>query len=249
MESGSTTNDILLSLAMAAAAFLYTAVGHGGASAYLALMLLWKTGTDEAKTAALTLNLAAAGLTTTLRWLKTTPRFDMLLPLLAGSVPAAWIGARTALPASLFELLAAVTLLYAAIRLVLPLKTVHDTTKTFPVWAFVLTGAVIGWFSGLLGIGGGIFLSPVLLLFRLATLTETALVSALFIVINSATGLVALLPNPVFPAGIVFMIPAVMLGGWLGTRYALALKNPQPLRTLLALALFIAAVKLFLKHY
>ena len=145
------------------AAVLYTSVGHAGASGYLAAMAFCGLALEQMKPAALALNLLAA--TPTVVQFVAAGHFDrrLFLPLVAGSVPLAFVGGLGTLPPHLYKPVLATALLLAALRL--GWKLGRDVaSRNLPVWGAVLLGGGIGYLSGLTGVGGGIYLTPVLLL-------------------------------------------------------------------------------------
>lgn len=227
------------------AAFLYTSVGHGGASAYLGILALEGFAPGVARFFALVLNLVASGTTASFRWKSEQPNFSILFPLLAVSVPAAFFGATFTLGITAFKVLAAVTLLYSAIRLTLTAtENERSPVRELALWQLIVAGTAIGFVSGLIGIGGGIFLSPLLLFTQAATFRQTGLLSALFIFANSAAGLLGA-SRPVFDyALLLLLLGSVAAGGISGTLYSFNPKRKTVIRRFLALALGIAGLKI-----
>jgi uncharacterized membrane protein YfcA len=157
----------------------------------------------------------------------------------------AFIGARIPLTDSTYKQILGACLILAVIRMLVSLK--DGTSRNLPALIGVLTGAVIGLLSGMIGIGGGIILSPLLLLFRWASLKEAAAVSALFIFVNSVSGLAGLKTwIPLDQNQMVFWLAASLLGGFLGARWGAAIASNQKVKWILALVLLIASVKLWL---
>ena len=228
-------------------AALYTSVGHGGASGYLALMSLTGTPHQTMAGTALVLNLCAAGTAWAMftsaghgaRWL--------LWPFVAGSVPAAIIGGWMPVKASVYEWCLAAALLAAAVRLVI-IRSGEQYRGAFAPpasWLSGIVGAGIGWLSGIVGVGGGIFLSPLMLLCRWADAKQTAAASAGFIVLNSLAGLGGRLAAGTLrvDASLPSLAVAVLLGGGIGS-YTGAYRWPHTtLRRVLALVLVVAAAK------
>ncbi|HZI66936.1 MAG TPA: sulfite exporter TauE/SafE family protein, partial [Thermoanaerobaculia bacterium] len=169
-------------------AVLYSSVGHGGASAYLAVMALFGIPPQVMKPAALVMNLGVAG-AGTLRFSKASlVPWRLLMPLCAGSMPAAYLGGLIELPTRSHRILLGAVLLAAAVRLAMRLPA-KDLRPPPPVLALVAVGVLFGFVAGLTGVGGGIFLSPLLILARWEETRKTAGASAFFILVNSAAGL------------------------------------------------------------
>src|SRR3990167_6099084 len=170
---------------------LYSSVGHGGASGYLAAMALFDVSASLMKPAALTMNILVAGLVFARLWRAGFFNARLFWPFALGSIPLAFLGGAIQLHERAYQYLVAVALLVAAWRLLL---TNHEPpTRAAPPIGFAFpVGASLGFVSGLTGVGGGIFLSPLLLFLRWANMRTTAAVSAAFILINSVAGLAGL---------------------------------------------------------
>ncbi len=231
------------------ASLLYSSVGHGGASAYIAILALFGKSGDEISTLALLLNLAVAGQAAFYFHKAGNFKFSLLLPWLAGSVPASFLGGLTHVSPKLFSGLLAMALLFAAFRLFLnpSLQAKEKQTPYYPFFACA-GGALIGFLSGIVGVGGGIFLSPLLLLLGLADAKTTASVSSVFIVANSLSGLFGRWSRGVAVPDIIFLVlPAVLAGGFFGSRMGAKKFSPVLLNRLLAVVLLVAALKLIQK--
>ena len=234
----------LLGVLVFVSAVLYSSVGHGGASAYLAVMAFFGIPPQVMKPAALVMNLGVAG-AGTIRFssAKLVP-WRLLLPLCAGSVPAAYAGGLIELPTRSHRVLLGAVLLVAAVRLAMRLRTDAPRPPP-PALALVGTGVVFGLVAGLTGVGGGIFLSPLLILARWEETRKTAGASAFFILVNSAAGLAGHLAGggSVPPAALPLTAVALaggLLGSWLGARRLV----PVTLRRILAAVLLVAGTKL-----
>jgi uncharacterized membrane protein YfcA len=238
-------SELALSLCIFAAALLYSSVGHGGASAYLAAMALFSVAPETMRPASLTLNIFVATIGTIRFYRAGCFSWSILLPFAIASVPAAFIGGWLTLPGRAYKIVVGIVLLMAAVRFVW--KPVADTSKPIPLPIALISGAAIGLLSGLTGTGGGIFLSPLLLVMGWAETKQSSGVCAAFILVNSIAGIVGLLIKPVtFPAMLPYWVVAAAVGGLIGSGLgATRLANPT-LRRLLAVVLVIAGMKLIL---
>jgi uncharacterized protein len=238
--------EYLFLLALLIVAFLYSSVGHGGASGYLAIMALFGTQPELMKSSALILNLFVAGLAFIAYYKAGYFRLKLLLPFILGSIPMSFIGAKMNIDPHIYKVLLGICLSFAVFRLFLKNASVKEPGSIAFIWA-MLIGAVIGFFSGMIGIGGGIILSPLLILFGWANLKETAAVSAMFILLNSVSGLAGLLSNgiqlnPEIYSWIVTGIVGAVLGSYMGSfKFGF-----QKLQYILASVLIFAVVKLFI---
>lgn len=234
-----------LGIAFFAASALYASVGHGGASAYLAVMGLCGMAPVEMKPIALVLNIAVS----TVAFLHFTQaghfKSALFWPLVVASVPAAFLGGWLQAPDAVFKLVLATALIVGAWRLV-----VAATDSAEPIcharWpALLAIGGGIGWISGLIGIGGGIFLTPLLVIFRWAPAKTAAALSAAFIAANSCSGITGfMLKGGHIPSLAWLLLPCVLIGGWLGSRWGSGRAPAIALRRTLAAVLVIAAAKI-----
>jgi uncharacterized membrane protein YfcA len=232
--------------AIAAAAALYSSVGHGGASGYLAAMALFGVSAALMKPSALVMNIVVAGLVFARLWRAGFFDVGLFWPFALGSIPAAFIGGAWQLHNRTYQYLVGATLLVAAWRL---LRTSHEPPRrAAPRMSLALpVGAVLGFVSGLTGVGGGIFLSPLLLFLRWANMRTTAAISAAFILVNSLAGLAGLLSVGVtLPSGLPWMMLAALGGALVGSELAVRRLAPVRLRQLLGVVLVIAAIKMFI---
>ena len=227
------------------AAVLYSMVGHAGASGYLAAMALVGVAPAVMKPTALTLNILVATVGT-IQFVR-AGRFSWSLfwPFALGSVPFAFLGGSLALPISLYKRLLALVLLYAAYRLFRTAAGAGEPRAVGRPLA-VTAGAGIGFLSGLTGVGGGIFLSPLMLIMGWADARRTAAVSVAFILVNSISGLLGHLASVrSLPREIGILAGVALIGGLIGSTIG-SRKLPNPvLRRLLAVVLVVAAAKLF----
>ncbi len=228
--------------------FLYSTVGHGGASAYLAISALVGLSHQEMVPMALSLNLAVAGIGFWHYWQAGYFSRQLLLPFVLTSIPGAFIGGSLSLSPRVFALLLGLTLLLASVRLLGLGREIRPkwTVESRILWpAGLVTGFVLGLLAGLIGIGGGIFLSPLLLFLSWADAKRTAAVSSAFIVLNSASGLLAhtLQGSPNWALGLP-LVAAVMIGGGLGSRLGALRFSPVTVQRLLGAVLLLASFKL-----
>jgi len=229
---------------------LYSSVGHGGASGYLALLSLTTYGEMHSawlKQHVWVLNLVVAGLAF-FHYAKAGHHSrSKSLPFIVASIPFAFIGGYLRVDGAIYDTLLSVTLLYAALRLLSIKKKFEHIEITEPeknqAYAF---GAGIGLFSGIIGVGGGIFLSPILLLKQWATPKAAAATAALFIWVNSASGLLGAAASNQLVLETQTLLPfitAVLLGGLIGSRYGSVHANQSTVRNLLVAVLLLASVK------
>jgi uncharacterized membrane protein YfcA len=224
-------------------ATFYASVGHGGASSYLALMVWLGWPMEQIRPQALTLNLVVS-LAGTLLFLKAgTFRGKVFIPLVLVSIPMAWFGGSMRLSNNLYEGLLALGLLAAAMRLLFQPGT-REISEPRLEWLLIV-GGLIGWMSGMIGIGGGIFLTPVLIIAGWTSPKEAAALSAPFIFVNSAAGLLGHAQADYAWDGFHWeLIPAVALGGLIGAWWGSHRASPPQVRYALSLVLLVASSKL-----
>lgn len=241
----SAMNELLLIGLIALVAFAYAMVGHGGASGYLALLGIAGYAAEEMKPSALLLNLCVSVIAFVQFQRSGHFRWKIFWPFAALSVPFAFVGAGIELDPMVYQRILGACIVVAALRLLGVFKSRMVEVRPIHVPTALFIGATIGSLSGLLGIGGGVLLSPVLLLLAWADAKGAAAVSALFIFVNSAAGLVKLGSiGAAFTADMLQWTAAAigggLLGAWLGARQA-----PEPrLRQVLGGVLLLASVKL-----
>ena len=213
---------ILLCLLFGLGAALYSSVGHGGASAYIAAMALFSTAPETMKPTALALNLLVAGFGTWRYWNRGLTNWKLVLAFALTATPAAFFGGGIHLPAIYYKPLVGILLWAAAARLLWKPSQLADRETRAPPLALTLpAGAVLGLLAGLTGTGGGIFLSPLIILNAWEEPRRTSGVVAAFILLNSIAGLagnvasVGQLPRelPIFLAAVG---AGALLGTWLG---------------------------------
>lgn len=237
--------EIFFILAICLVAFLYSSVGHGGASGYLGLMALFGIEVVLMKPSALIMNLFVSSIAFISFYRAGHFRLRLLLPFVITSVPMAFLGASLEVSPELYKKILGVCLLIAALRIVIRTGEEKERKKLYIPIALA-AGALIGFFSGMIGIGGGIILSPLLLLTRWGGMKETAAASAAFIFLNSLAGLsghivAGMEVSPKIALWIVAVITGGLLGSWTG---GFRLTAAQ-LKYLITTVLLIASIKLF----
>lgn len=238
-------NEVAIALLLAVIAFLYASVGHGGASGYLAVMALLGFAPEVMRPTALVLNLFVSAVAFVQFTRAGHFRWNLFWPFALTSVPCAWLGARIDLDPTIYKRVLAACLLIAVARL-LGLFGTNEQQQKAPAFAVaLLIGAVLGLVSGMIGIGGGILLSPLLLVFGWSTAKESAAVSAAFIFVNSVAGLFGLgNAAEVFTPEHVAWIGAAVIGGSLGAYIGAQRFSQTRLRQVLGLVLLFASFKL-----
>lgn len=228
-------------------ALLYASVGHGGASGYLALMAIYGFAPEVMKPSALILNLFVS-LTSFIMFYKGGHfRWRLFLPFALASIPFSFLGGTITLDAAIYKKVLGVLLLFPVARFFFYPNTEDADLKSSNFFISLLIGAIIGFLSGLIGIGGGIILSPVLLLLNWTNQKQTAAISALFIFVNSIAGLAGQLSKGIHIDNTVFGFIAIAFIGGLGGAWLGSLKLKQLyLKYTLALVLLMASVKLIL---
>jgi uncharacterized protein len=240
-----TTTLLIFYLLLFLVAFLYASVGHGGASGYLALMAIFGIATAVMKPSALILNLFVS-LTSFIQFYRGQHfKWKIFLPIALASVPMAFVGGMISIDSVIYKKILGALLLFAVFRFFFYPNVPDSELKKPNLVLSIIIGAVIGFLSGLIGIGGGIILSPILLLLKWTNQKQTAAISALFIFVNSVSGLAGQLTKgiKISPHMVSFVIIA-FVGGLCGAYFG-ALKFKQTiLKNLLAVVLLMASYKL-----
>ncbi len=232
-------------------AALYASVGHAGASGYLAAMALIGVAPLMMKPTALSLNILVATIAAVKYYRRGYFSWQTFWPFAVCSIPAAFVGGMITLPEAVYKPIVGVVLAYAAVRL-FGLRRVDskDGTNPAPRWMALIAGTVLGLLSGLTGVGGGIFLSPVLLLTGWADTRTTSGVAALFILCNSIAGLGGYLAQtPVFPPLFPYLAPVALIGGWIGAEFGSKLLPAAAIRRILSVVLLLAGVKMAISAF
>jgi len=245
MDLGAVNWEFLLYGLMPFAAFMYAAVGHGGASSYLMILALLGFAPQEIRPSALILNVFVS-LISFLNYRKSVEfPTRLFLTLVLFSVPAAYLGGRILLDTGIYKQVLGVLLLFPVFRLAGLFPVSSKSLVQQQPWMIALLGLGIGLLSGMIGIGGGILLSPILLLLGWTGVKETAAVSALFIFVNSIAGFLGASVFQVELSPQLWMIlPLTVAGGALGAYFGARKWTPKFLTYLLAFVLAFAAVKL-----
>lgn len=228
------------------AAMLYSSVGHAGASGYIAVMALFGLAPAVMKPTALTLNILVAIIATLKFYRAGRFSFELFWPFAVTSIPAAFIGGALTLPAKWYDVIVGIALLYAAVWMFRSAKTAAKVLVNPPPLAAALAcGLVIGLLSGLTGVGGGIFLSPLVLMMGWAETRVTSAVAAAFILVNSISGLLGHLSSiSHLPSSLPIWGVAVLIGGWIGAEYGSKRISTPALRQLLSFVLVVAGLKM-----
>jgi uncharacterized membrane protein YfcA len=240
------SETLVIAILFFVGAALYASVGHGGASSYLAVMGLFSLAPEVMKPTALALNILVAGIATFKFYRAGLFKWGLFWPFAVASIPAAFVGGAVMLPARWYKIVVGVVLLYAAVWMFRSaMRPISKETHPPPVWAALIAGLAIGFLSGLTGVGGGIFLSPLLLRMGWAETRATSGVAAPFILANSIAGLLGHIASvSQLPASVPVWGAAALIGGWIGASYG-SKRTPVPvLRQLLSLVLVVAGVKL-----
>jgi uncharacterized membrane protein YfcA len=241
----SVSDPWLLAVLFAGIAILYSSVGNAGASGYLAVMTLTGMAPAEMKSTSLLLNILVASITTVRFYRAGHFSWSLFWPFTIASVPCAFLGGVLMLPGALYQGLVRIFLVYAAYRLFWYPDEAKLRTTGIPWGLALLLGACLGFVSGLTGIGGGIFFSPLLLMMGWAEPRQSAGVSAAFILVNSVAGLCGdTLSVHALPHAASLWAGAVMVGGLIGSELGARQFAEVTLRRLLAVALAMAGLKL-----
>ena len=246
---------IILSILFFVTAILYSSVGFGGGSTYLALLFIWGVPYFIFPLIALSCNIVVVS-GNCFNYIRTgNLNLKLLIPYLIGSIPLAFIGGSLPIEKKIFEILLFIVLAVAGILLLFNFKSYDDKEENYrkvPILISILIGGVLGFISGIVGIGGGIFLSPILFLIRAGRPKHIITPASLFILINSLSGIIGHLTKNIVLGEIQnywFLLLAVLIGGQLGNFLNLKILPTRILALLTAgLVLFVAirmAYKLF----
>ena len=246
---------IILSILFFVTAILYASVGFGGGSTYLALLLLWNIPYYIFPVIALVCNIFVVS-GNSFNYIKAgNLNLKLLMPYLIGSIPLAFIGGSLPIEKSLFEIFLFLVLAFAGTLLLINFKSYDDENTTYrniPIFISILIGGILGFVSGVVGIGGGIFLSPILFLLKAGKPKHIVTCASLFILINSISGIIGQLTKNIVLNDISnywYLFLAVIIGGHIGNFLNLKIFPTRILALVTsALVLFVAtkmSVKLF----
>ena len=237
-----------LAAGMLVAAFVYASVGHGGASAYLAVMALAGVAPQEMRPIALVLNVVVSAVATFKFYRAGHFRWRLLWPFAVVSIPCAYIGGAITLPGTIYKTIVGVVLVFAAWQLWRSARAGEEMREVRqpPLALAMVIGGGLGLLSGLTGVGGGIFLSPLLLILGWAGTKQTSAVAAPFILVNSIAGLAGafIVKSASLPAHTWILACAVLLGGWFGAEYGSRRFTNPLIRRMLAVVLAVAGAKM-----
>jgi len=239
---------VILLFGLFCVAILYSSVGHGGASGYLAVLSMSSYGLMESlwlKQHSWVLNLVVAGIAFFYYQRSGFHNFKLTIPFIVASIPMAFIGGYISIDDFYYDILLSLVLFWASWKL-LSKNKINPKTDDLTFKKALPWGAGIGFFSGVIGVGGGIFLSPILLLKGWATPKTAAATSALFIWVNSLSGLIGanVSGDLMFDWDVlVYFVSVVLIGGLIGSIYGVKVANEKTIKQLLVIVLIIAGLK------
>jgi len=226
---------------------MYSLVGHGGASGYLAVMSIFAVDAIYFRSSALILNLFVAGIAFVNFQNGFKIRWRLFLPFLIPAIPMAFLGAFIQIKPETYKFILGILLLGALLRLLYRPSREYEIKPPPGILLSVVIGSVLGLLSGMIGIGGGIILSPIFILMKWSHIKETGVYSSLFILCNSLAGLIGLrFSGILLPPGFVFWIIVVVAGGLIGSMTAMKFLPVRFFKISLAIVLLFACFKLFI---
>jgi len=238
--------ELLFMAGLAAIAYFYSSVGHGGASGYLALMALFGFAPDSLRMNALLMNLIVSAIAFFSFYRAGHLRIRKVLPFLVTSMPAAYIGAGIHIHPTAYKITLGVFLIIAVLRMLITPKAKHLQVKDPPLMPSLLLGLLLGLVSGIIGIGGGILLSPLLILAGYATTKQASAAAALFIFLNSLAGLSRLsCQTQQLHWHLAYWLLMVLAGGIAGSASGSFYFTERGLTRMLSMVLLAASLKLF----
>ena len=243
----------ILSILFFVTATLYSSVGLGGGSTYLALLVIWGLPYTIFPIIALSCNIIVVS-GNCFNYIRAgNLNFKLLVPYLIGSIPLAFIGGSLPVEKNLFEILLFIVLIIAGCLLLLNFKSYDDKKESYkdiPYLISIIIGGILGFISGIVGIGGGIFLSPILFLLKVARPKHIVTAASLFILINSIFGIIGqLTKNSVLNEvqDYFYLLIAVLIGGQLGNYLNLKIFTNRLLALITAALVLFVALRLGLK--
>ena len=244
------STNYLLIISFFAIAILYSSVGFGGGSSYLALLSLTLISFHEYRIIALICNIIVVSGGTYLYYKNKLIDWKKVIPLVLFSVPMAFLGGYLEINNHLFLILLGSVLIIASLLMFFVKNETFSQKKSKKeqkIHKNVIVGGIIGFISGLVGIGGGIFLSPVLNLSKWDSVKKIAATSSFFILVNSISGLIGQVQNPAFKIDVNLTITLaiiVLIGGQIGSRISIKILNPTFIRTLTAILVGFVGIKI-----
>jgi len=243
----STPATVLISVAVFAAALLFAIAGHTGASAYLAIFGLLGMAPGEIKPSVLALNVVV-GIVAVYKFTRAGHfSWRLIWPFILTSMPFSFLGGLITLPTPIYRILVGVVLIYASFRMLFDVPNKNGILPDSPpIWLSLLLGAGIGFTGGLIGIGGGVLLSPILLLTHWAGPQLTAGTIAVFVLVNSISGLLGhWSSSPVLPPQLPIWGVVALIGGWIGAEIGSRKLSATTIRRMLGLILLLAGLRMF----
>jgi len=241
---------IFLAILFLITAILYSSVGFGGGSTYLALLLIWGIPYFVFPVIALSCNIIVVSGNCFNYTKAGNLNLKLLLPYLIGSIPLAYIGGSLPVEKKLFEILLFLVLLIAGTLLLFNFKSYGDKVESYriiPIPVSILIGGILGFISGIVGIGGGIFLSPILFLIKAGKPQHIITVASLFILINSISGIAGQLTKNAVVTEIQnywYLLVAVLVGGQIGNFLSLKIFSTRVLALVTALLVLFVTIRI-----
>jgi len=242
-----TPTIIIVTIAVFSAAFLFAIAGHTGASAYLAIFGLLGLTPDEIKPSVLALNVLV-GCVAVYKFARAGHfSWRLIWPFILTSIPFSFLGGLISLPTAIYRLLVGVVLVYAALRMLFDISRKNEIQADYPpIWLSLLLGAGIGFTGGLIGIGGGVLLSPILLLTNWASPQLTAGTIAVFVLANSISGLLGHWSVSMYlPPQLPIWGAVALIGGWIGAEIGSRRLTANTIRRMLGLILLGSGLRMF----
>ncbi|MFZ4522269.1 MAG: TSUP family transporter [Bacteroidales bacterium] len=234
-------------LSLLAVSVMYSIVGHGGASGYLAVMSIFAVSTVYFRSSALIMNLFVAGIAFASFSNGYRIRWRLFLPFLLPAIPMALVGALIHINPGTYKFILGILLLLGLMRLLYHPSREYDVKPPPAIWVSFIIGSLLGLLSGMIGIGGGILLSPIFILMKWTHVKETGVYSSLFILCNSLAGLAGLRYSGIMlPPHFIYWVLVVVGGGLIGSTTAMKFLPVRLFKISLALVLLFASFKLLI---
>ena len=246
---------IILSILFFVTAILYASVGFGGGSTYLALLLIWGVPYHIFPVIALICNIFVVS-GNSFNYIKAgNLNLKLLIPYLVGSIPLAFIGGSLEIDKNLFEIFLFIVLGMAGTLLLINFKSYDDNESSYrhiPILISILIGGILGFVSGIVGIGGGIFLSPILFLIKAAKPKHIVTAASLFIFINSISGVIGQLTKNIVLSDISnywYLFLVVIIGGHIGNYLNLKIFPTRLLALITSVLVLFVAIRIGIKLF